>query len=202
MSQPLTGLRERKKLATRQEISRAALSLAMKRGLDNVLVEDIAAQAGVSPRTFNNYFSSKYEAICAFGVDRARLIGDALKSRPADEPLWDAITKAVLAQYDGPDEAPGPDALPAVRLMLGSPALRGEYLKALAATRDTLAGAIAERTGADPERDMLPEILAGAVIAASQVALRRWCQAEPPKPLRPLVRQALRQLAGAFRTIS
>jgi hypothetical protein len=61
------GLRERKKIATRQALGLAAMRLAIERGLDNVLVEDIAEAAGVSTRTFNNYFASKYEAICALG---------------------------------------------------------------------------------------------------------------------------------------
>ena len=46
-------------------IPMAALRLAVERGLENVTVEDITAEAGVSLRTFGNYFSSKYEAICA-----------------------------------------------------------------------------------------------------------------------------------------
>src|SRR5260221_14493834 len=85
------GLRERKKRATRQALSLAAMRLAAQRGLENVLIDDIAAEVGVSPRTFNNYFSSKYEAICGLAVDRARRIGDELRQRPAGEPLWDAI---------------------------------------------------------------------------------------------------------------
>ncbi|HSZ46983.1 MAG TPA: helix-turn-helix domain-containing protein, partial [Streptosporangiaceae bacterium] len=48
-------MRERKKIATRQALGVAAMKLAIARGLDNVLVEDIAEAAGVSPRTFNNY---------------------------------------------------------------------------------------------------------------------------------------------------
>ena len=56
----------------------AALRLAVERGLENVTVEDITAVAGVSLRTFGNYFSSKYEAICAIRTDRARRIGATL----------------------------------------------------------------------------------------------------------------------------
>src|SRR6266699_4908145 len=91
------GRRERKKLATRRALGVAAMRLAVQRGLDNVLVDDIAAEAGVSARTFNNYFASKYEAICALAMDRGALIGAALRERPAGEPLADAIAHAVLA---------------------------------------------------------------------------------------------------------
>src|SRR5258708_30609060 len=91
------GLRERKKLAVRQALGSAVLRLAVERGLENVTVEDITAEADVSLRTFGNYFSSKYEAICAIGTDRARRIGATLLARPAGEPLWEAMADAMLA---------------------------------------------------------------------------------------------------------
>src|ERR1700722_5646565 len=81
------------------------MRLAIRHGLDNVLVEDIAEAAGVSTRTFNNYFASKYEAICALQQDRATRIGDALRARPPGEPLWDSVTEAILAQF-GPHAGP------------------------------------------------------------------------------------------------
>ena len=84
---PTAGLRERKKVATRRALGMAAMRLAVERGLDNVLVEDIAEAAGVSARTFNNYFASKHEAICALGFDRAMRVGAALRERPPGEPL-------------------------------------------------------------------------------------------------------------------
>ncbi len=58
--------------------------------------------------------------------------------------------------------------------------------------------AIAERTGLDPGRDMLPMVLAGAVTTAWQAAVRRWFAADPPVPLRPMVREVLGQVAQAF----
>jgi len=77
----MAGLRERKKLATRQALSSAALRLAIERGLDNVTIEDITAEADVALRTFRNYFASKYEAVAAIGADRARRIGMSLLER-------------------------------------------------------------------------------------------------------------------------
>src|SRR6202035_6107292 len=94
-----SGLRERKKVAPRQSLEEAAIRLAVERGLDKVLVEDIADAAGVSARTFNNYFASKYEAICALQQDRALRIGDVLRARPAGESLWESVTEAVLSEF-------------------------------------------------------------------------------------------------------
>ena len=193
----VSGLRERKKLAVRRALSSAAVRLAMERGLENVTIEDVTGKAGVSVRTFGNYFSSKYEAICALGTDRARRIGAELLGRPAREPLWEALVNAVLAHYDGADQAPDGEWRAGLKLVLTAPAIRGEYLKVNSEMQEVLAAAIATRARIDPSQDMYPQILAGAVTAAAQVAVRRWFAADPPVPLRPLLQQALDQLATA-----
>lgn len=99
MSETGGGLRERRTRETRAALSRAAIRLAVERGLENVRVEDIAAGAGVSPRTFNNCFSSKSEATAARHLDRVRRITAELRGRAADEPLWESITGAVLSPF-------------------------------------------------------------------------------------------------------
>ena len=198
----VSGLRERKKLAVRRALSSAAVQLAVERGLENVTIEDITAEADVSVRTFGNYFSGKYEAICALGIDRARRIGAELLGRPAREPLWEALVNAVLAHYDGADQAPDGEWLAGLKLVLTAPAIRGEYLKVNSEMQEILAAAIATRARIDPGQDMYPQILAGAVTAAAQVAVRRWFAADPPVPLRPLLRQALDQLATACSGVS
>ncbi|MDT4936990.1 MAG: hypothetical protein QOG80_661 [Pseudonocardiales bacterium] len=191
------GLRARKKQATRQALSQAALRLAVERGFDNVLVEDIAAEVDVSTRTFNNYFSSKHQAICAPGIDRAESLGAALRARPAAEYLWDAITEAVLEHFDDSADEPDRDWFTAVRLVMSAPVLQGEYLKVNVRTQLVLAEAIAERADLDNSVDMLPMILAGAVIAACQVAVERWLTIDTSTPLQALLREALRQLSTA-----
>jgi AcrR family transcriptional regulator len=180
------GLRERKKLATRAALSRAALQLALEQGLHNVRVDAIAAAAGVSPRTYNNYFSSREEAICAIGVDRAERIGQALRARPADEALHDAIVHAIVGEVAGPE----PEKK-FIRMIVSDPALRGEFLKTNAALERPLAEAIAERIGADSECDMFPMVLAAAVSGANRAAMSHWLRTDDGAPLETVLREAL-----------
>jgi AcrR family transcriptional regulator len=192
------GLRERKKLATRQALGFAAMRLAVHKGLDNVLVEDIAEAAGVSARTFNNYFASKYEAICALNFDRAMRIGTALLERPSDEPLWEAITNAVMSEYGVADRALDEEWMAGLRLVTSEPALRGEYLKVHAMTQYSMAEAIAVRSKSSMTGSTFPRSLAGAVTAAVQAAMERWLRSDPPTALAPLIRQSLDDLAAGM----
>jgi AcrR family transcriptional regulator len=188
-SEPV-GLRERKKQATRTALSRAALRLALQRGLDNVRVDDIAAEAGVSPRTYNNYFSSREEAICALAVDRPERIAAALCERPTEESLHDALVNAMLTDLVGaaPDKK-------IIRMIASDPALRGEFLKAAVVQESALACAVAERIGADPEQDLYPAVVAAAVSGASRAAMAFWVTTDSDITLESAMRKALAFLA-------
>ncbi|HZE38316.1 MAG TPA: TetR/AcrR family transcriptional regulator [Stackebrandtia sp.] len=191
---PAEGLRERKKIATRQALSWAALRMAIDNGVDRVRVEDIAAEVGVSPRTFNNYFSNKYEAICGIVSDRAVRAKEVLLSRPGDEPLWTSIEHLVLQQYEGATEESREWSVRS-RAVFEEPVLRGEYLKTTALLKRSMVEAIAERLGLDAEVDLAPHIVAGAVAASIEVALHRWRDTSPPNDLTAHLRRALAEAA-------
>jgi AcrR family transcriptional regulator len=197
----MAGLRERKKQETRAALSWAALRLAVERGIAGVTVDEIAAEAGVSPRTFNNYFTSKYEAIVWRHLDRFAHVAEQLRTRPATDPLWSALTDAVRAVFGAPDPAePGPPAewTAGVRMLMAQPELRGEFVKAAAAAEHELAAAVAERPGTDPDRDMYPRLVAAAVGTAVHVAVEQWLRADPPVALASLLDDALHQFAAGL----
>jgi len=183
------GLRERKKLATRRALSAAAIRLAVERGFDNLRVEDIAEAAGVSPRTFNNYFSSREQAICAARADQVARMGEALLARPAEESLIDALINAMTRGGDPP-----PDRLRAVlNLFVCNPTLHGEFLRSAAQTTSPLVEAIAQRTGTRPD-DLLPHVVASAAFGALRAAMDQWLHAEDPPPFSAVLHDALNQL--------
>lgn len=194
------GLRERKKRETRIALSWAAVRLTVARGYDNVRVEDIAAEVGVSPRTFNNYFASKGAAITARHLDRAMVIAEELRARPAGEPLWEAIANAVLTRFGMglDDTGADPQWAEGVRLMVGEPALQSDFIRANAVAEAEIAAAIAARTGTDVTRDLYPSLVAGAVSSAISVAMAHWQRADPPSAMEPLLRDALGQLAAGL----
>ncbi|MGV9611074.1 acyl-CoA-like ligand-binding transcription factor [Nocardia xishanensis] len=197
------GLRERKKRETRLALSRAAIRLSIERGWDNVTVEAIAAEANVSVRTFRNYFANKAEAIAASHVERSMRIADELRTRPTDEPLWDSIADAVLAQFAG-GERSGADSeddrrwRDALRLMLAEPALQGEVVKANAAAQNALAAAIAERTSTDATRDVYPQLVAAVIGAGTAAAVEHCLRADEPLPLARVLREVFDRIRAGL----
>jgi AcrR family transcriptional regulator len=163
-------LRERKKLATREALNVAAVRLALEVGLENVRVADIAYAADVSPRTFNNYFSSVPEAIVALAAERAMTLGELVRRRPRTEQLAEAVTNALVEVHASQEYQKE-----LVRMIITTPLLRAEFFKTIIARDNALAGAIAERVGSPPG-DLFPQILAAAYSSATRVVTHRWLQ--------------------------
>ncbi len=193
------GLREQRKQATREALRQAALRLALERGPDNVRVDDIAEAAGVSPRTYNNYFSSREQAIvAAVTTEREARVAAAVTARAASR-LADAVVEAIVHHYSDPDEA-GRDALV---LITTRPALRDAFVNTATTIEQPLADAIAERiSSADLHT---ARILAASVAAAIRIALEQWIQPSavsglvvPSGSLPDLLRTALAPLTPAL----
>lgn len=170
MATRAAGLRERKKQATRQALREAALRLALERGPDNVRVDDIAEAVGVSPRTYNNYFASRDQAIvAAVTADRESRVAAAVAGAPSETALADAVVNAVVQEFTEPGEE-GRDAL---LLVTTSPSLRAAFVRSAEGLEPPLADALAQRLGGGAD-DPAVRVLAAAVAAAVRVALDRW----------------------------
>jgi len=196
------GLRERKKLATRLALGQAAWRLVLERGYGKVRVEDIAEAAGVSVRTFSNYFANKDEALLSIGEDRGRRIVAAFRARPPGEDLWEALAIATASQFTGNGEVPRDPGIAAAYPTSLAAAQRRLHVAIEAA----LATAIAERTGTDAERDLYPRLVAAVTVSATQTAFDYWCRgdgrpgedAPAGEPFAVFLHRVLRQVAAGL----
>ncbi|MBS2535894.1 TetR family transcriptional regulator [Catenulispora sp. NF23] len=205
------SLRERKRLETRNSISQAALQLTLEHdGLQHVTPDEIAERAGVSPRTFHNYFHSREAALGALPGDRARRVALAFSGRPAEEPFADALAEAVVAEYtlggQEPDKAnvhklraimaDGGYSKEALRKVMAEEGARPHFLESMRQLEEQLIPVIGERLGLDPNEDLLPRIVAAAVNGAVRVATRYWLRDDVDAPYTALLRQAVRTAAA------
>lgn len=193
----MPGLRERKKRATWAELSGAALRLAAAHGPDRVTVEQISDAAGVSARTFFNYFPSKENAVLGTDPDRAARMRVRVMARPADETPLEVLRVALTELGD--ELAKDPEAWRLrMRLVREHPSLLPPYLAALAALERTLTEALSERLGADPEVDPYPGLAAAAAMSVTRTSFRRWHADHGRVPLAVLLDEAFTALAGGL----
>ena len=183
------GLRERKKLATRQAVQTAALQLALERGVERVTVEEICRVAEIAPRTFFNHFAGKDEALVGDippDLDQAAL--ERIRNGGRDE-LWDDIA-ALLRSY-APRINERREELQARRRMLQHPSLMPRVHARFAAVEQTLVNAIATRTGTDPVADAYPQMVAAVTVSSMKVAMRRWSAVADGRPLETYIDESI-----------
>jgi AcrR family transcriptional regulator len=199
-----SSLRERKKLATRRSIRRIAIDLIAERGFSHVTVEDIAAAAEVSPRTFFNYFASK-EAVL-FGTDpgraeetRERLVHD-LPGHSALMVLRVVLLDQVRKIADEFAELGGDPASWVTRMKAAQadPQLRAARAAHMSEVESGLASALAERLAADQETDPYPLLLASVATAVLRATLTFWAATGGAVALDQLTDAAFQALADGF----
>jgi len=192
------GLRERKKLRTRQLIAETARQLFAERGFDAVPVAAVARAAEVSEATVFNYFPTKedlvFQGMEAFETELLAAVAD----RPAGEPIAAAFARFVLAPrgFLAAEDENSARYLTAVSQMIAaSPALLSREREILARYTASLAALIAEDTAADPG-DLRPRVVAHALIGTHQSLIelvRRRLLDGPPTDHARLAREVRTQ---------
>ncbi len=189
-----TGLRERKKSATRQALHDAAVRLAIEHGLERVTVEAIADAAEVSRRTFSNYFASKEEALLHGDLARMRRLLDVVRSRPASEAPWLVLTAAAVEVFQELGTR-DPDWIAQVRLVRRHPALVAQQVTTYTSMEDGLTAELSARGVGTPLRARLT---AAAFLAALRVAVQAFADGAGDTPLTDVMQEALAETGKGF----
>ncbi|WP_405607329.1 TetR/AcrR family transcriptional regulator [Streptomyces sp. NBC_01508] len=222
------GLRERKKQATRAALSEAAVRLAAEHGAENVTVEAISKAAGVSSRTFFNYFDSHDDAFVMMDTRIGERVRHAVRDAPAELSPLDAVREAMAGELADVEQRHEVWSLRA-KVLQKSPHLLARGLGLHMAEELDLARTIARRLdpgggsksgpggddasrtvdgpGADdaPGTDacadigLYPRLLAAVAGTAVRVSVEHWYSQSPPIAFPDIFRDVFTHLSAGLR---
>jgi AcrR family transcriptional regulator len=178
--EPALGLRERKKQRTRATLIDAAVDLCDRQGFDGTTVDQIAAIADVSPRTFSRYFATK-DAIALALVDEVLdRTAVEMARQPGDISHYDALHRSYVAMANAARVAPAGELsadrlMSIVRIILSSPTLRQAALEYRASAVDV---ELAKRlgTGLHERRLRLVSAVWGSILMTALTDLAGECR--------------------------
>jgi mycofactocin system transcriptional regulator len=180
---------------SRRELELIALRLFADQGFDNTTIEQIAAGAGVSKRTFFRYFSSKANVLWSEFDSEVGTIRAALAGVPAGVPMMDAIRRAVvMANHYGPQDIP--ELRMRMNLIGGVPALQSSAAVHYDAWERAISDFVASRVG-QPAETLFPVAVGRATLAACRAGYDRW-SARADADLPYYLDAALAGLAAGF----
>ncbi|MFF2775607.1 TetR family transcriptional regulator [Streptomyces sp. NPDC058052] len=211
------GLRERKKKATRAALVEAAVRLAAEHGVENVTVDAISAAAGVSARTFFNYFDSRDEVFVMIGADAGDRVRRAVLAAPRALSPLEALREALAAELEEIEKQRELWHLHA-EVLRAAPQLLARSLGAHMADELGLAETLAERIGAGSplfaaerpafstaedqarrrELGLYPRLLAAVGSTAVRVAVEHWCVRQGEVGFADVFRETFEHVAAGF----
>lgn len=168
-----SALQQRRSETTRFEIAEAATKLFVARGFDPTTVEQIAAGAGISLRTFYRYCDSKDDVLTPILVTGEDTFMDRFASAPPDRPIADVVISSVISSMNNDDRPKL--RRDATTVMLTTPALRQRWLGVIRDGQEHLTPVVAARFGW-PRDSLRASATAGmistAIVSAIEYALR------------------------------
>jgi AcrR family transcriptional regulator len=191
------GLRERKKERTRDAIRDAAHDLFVERGFAGTTVDDIAAAADVSPRTFFRYFASKEEVLFSSFDETLEILQAFLHSRPAGESVAESLRVAAAEFATLGGTVSGDTAT--FDIYRSTEALNARYLQSFFHLESMFAEWLGTKLGR-PADDLLPRTLAAVVASGARVALDVWAE-EAGHDLQDLLQPTLAMVGGALEAL-
>jgi len=191
---PEPGLRARKRLETRDRITKAAMDLFLARGYEATTLDDIAAAADISRRSFFHYFASKEDVVIAWQDASADAMSAAIAARPAEEPMLTAAENAVLtmARRFRPEEAAA-----LACLKRETPVLRAREQVKYEKMERAMATALAARTD-DPAEQLRARLVAMITTGAIRLASENWMAQGAHEDIETLVRRTFKDVRAVL----
>jgi mycofactocin system transcriptional regulator len=180
---------------TRRHLQQIALELFCQHGYDDVTVDDLAAAAGISRRTFFRYFPSKADALMGDFDGEVANLRQALRETDVELPLIEAIRSAVVAAHGDPLEDPA-ELRHRLTLQRHYPALLANAFLHYEIWQRAIAEFAALRLDQSLD-DLMPQAIAGAVYGVTDAAYQAWLD-DPRSKLGPTLDAALAALASGF----
>ncbi|MDR3708171.1 MAG: helix-turn-helix domain containing protein [Capsulimonadaceae bacterium] len=174
------GLRERKKRETLLRIAETGLKLFVKNGYEGTTLDEIAAAAGISRRTFFYYFKSK-EAILLAYLDGgfAKAIRPILLAQPTDQTPLRAARSSIIQLMSGHDTQ---EAIIVANLLGSTEALRARMPGAFVEMEQAVYNCLRE-LWPNPAQEASHRIVAMASIGAMRIAKEAWRKDGGKRPL-------------------
>ena len=164
------GLRQRKRAQTRERLTRAAMALFLERGFEATTLDDIAAAADISRRSFFHYFASKEDVVFAWQEASTAALVAAIAARPAAESMIEAAENAISVMVEQLE--PG-EAMAMAQLKRDNPALQARDQLKYEKLERALADALNKRAGHSTEK-LQARLVAMIATGAMRVAGELW----------------------------
>lgn len=186
-------LRDHARDGVRTEVLRQAWSLFAAQGYAATTVEQVAAAAGMSRRTFFRYFDGKDDLLLARMAETGPHLAEELADQPSHVPAWTALRAAMGVSVAVQQSHPGPTrALLAV--LRDEADVRAAVEERRRRWTASLVPVLLERH--DVESELAADALAGSALSCLEAAQRAWVDS-PGVGLAELLDRAMAVVAGA-----
>ena len=195
LSQQTPNLRQRARQAVQREMSEAAHRLFLERGFEATTIDDIAAAAGMSPRSVFRYFKTKEELVIGKLDFAAEDMLAILHRRPVDEPIWLSLRRMfdVFDAMNDPEKRRVAESV--MNVVFETPALLASYLSKLQQIQDMVVASLIERARAGTPfmaDDPAPRALTAAAFGCLVAAQYSWLAGDVKSPFGNALDRAMR----------